>query len=84
MHIGPFKVHEKGLDIQPVLNVKNNYERLVLKQADSLGIGCQARARLNLTNVQSFCFAAELQKVKPIRNETADFIIPEKDGTDNQ
>jgi hypothetical protein len=82
--VGPFQIHDKGLDIQPVLNIKTNYERLVLKQAEALGIGPQARARLNLTNVQSFCFAEALQRAKPINDETAKIIIPQKDEDDNE
>ncbi len=82
--VGPFQIHDKGLDIQPVLNIKTNYERLVLKQADALGIGPQARARLNLTNVQSFCFAEALQKAKPINDQTAKIIINQEDESDNQ
>lgn len=82
--VGPFQIHDKGLDIQPVLNIKTNYERLVLKQAEALGIGPQARARLNLTNVQSFCFAEALQRAKPINDETAKIIIPQKDESDNE
>jgi hypothetical protein len=81
--VGPFRIHDKGFDIQPVLNVKTNYERLVLKQADALGIGPQARARLNLTNVQSFCFAEALQRAKPINDETAKIII-NQDEPDNE
>lgn len=82
--VGPFKIHDKGFDVQPVLNIKTNYERLVLKQAEALGIGPQARARLNLTNVQSFCFAEALQRAKPINDETAKIIIPKKDDNDNE
>lgn len=82
--VGPFQIHDKGLDIQPVLNIKTNYERLILKQAEALGIGPQARARLNLTNVQSFCFAEALQRAKPINDETAKIIIPQKDESDNE
>jgi len=82
--VGPFQIHDKGLDIQPVLNIKTNYERLVLKQAEALGIGPQARARLNLTNVQSFCFAEALQKARPISDATAKIIIPQKDEDDNE
>lgn len=82
--VGPFQISDKGLDIQPVLNVKANYERLVLRQADALGIGPQARARLNLTNVQSFCFAEALQEAKPISDKTANVILPNQDETDNQ
>lgn len=84
--VGPFHVKDKdrGLDIQPVLNIKTNYERLVLKQADALGIGPQARARLNLTNVQSFCFAEALQRAKPISDQTAKIIIDKEDETNNQ
>ena len=82
--VGPFQIHDKGLDIQPVLNIKTNYERLVLKQADALGIGPQARARLNLTTVQTFNFAEALQKAKPINNETARIIIDDYDSTDNE
>lgn len=81
--VGPFRIHDKGFDIQPVLNIKTNYERLVLKQADALGIGPQARARLNLTNVQSFCFAEALQKAKPINDKTAKIII-NQDESDNE
>lgn len=83
--VGPFQIKDKGLDIQPVLNVKTNYERLVLKQAEALGIGPQARARLNLTNVQSFCFAEALQRAKPINDQTAKIIIPQQeDESDNE
>jgi hypothetical protein len=82
--VGPFQIRDKGLDIQPVLNVKTNYERLVLKQADALGIGPQARARLNLTNVQSFCFAEALQRAKPINDQTAKIIINQEDESDNE
>ncbi len=82
-HVSPFKVSDSGLDIQPILAIKTSYERLVLKQADALGIGPQARARLNLTNVQSFCFAEALQKVRPINNLTAKIILPEKDEEDS-
>ncbi|MDD3607294.1 MAG: hypothetical protein PHQ20_00640 [Candidatus Moranbacteria bacterium] len=81
--VGPFQIQKKGLDIQPVLNIKTNYERLVLRQADALGIGPQARARLNLTTVQTFNFAEALQKAKPINNETAKVIISQQDETDN-
>ncbi|MFW5871712.1 MAG: hypothetical protein ACOCUT_01260 [bacterium] len=63
--VGPFQVGNDGVDVQPILKVKTSYERLVLKQADALGVGPQARARLNLTNVQSFCFAEALQKARP-------------------
>ena len=80
-NVGPFQANEQGLDIQPILAVKTNYERLVLKQADALGIGPQARARLNLTNVQSFCFADALQRARPINNQTAQIIV-EKDEED--
>jgi len=84
-NVGPFQANSQGLDVQPILATKTNYERLVLKQADALGIGPQARARLNLTNVQSFCFAEALQKARPINNETVQMIIPEEDEdtTDN-
>jgi len=85
-NVGPFQVKDSGLDVQPILAMKTSYERLVLKQADALGIGPQARARLNLTNVQSFCFAEALQKIKPINNQTAKIIIDdddEEDATDN-
>lgn len=84
-NVGPFQANDQGLDVQPILATKTNYERLVLKQADALGIGPQARARLNLTNVQSFCFAEALQKARPINNQTARVIIPEndEDSTDN-
>jgi len=82
--VGPFKVTEKGLTIQPVMDYRNGIERLVLRQADALGIGPLARARLNLTNVQSFCFAEALQRAKPIRNETAKLVIPEEDESDNE
>ncbi len=67
-NVGPFQVKDNGVDVQPILKVKTSYERLVLKQADAIGVGPQARARLNLTNVQSFCFAEALQKAKPINN----------------
>lgn len=84
--VGPFHVKDKdrGLDIQPVLNIKTNYERLVLKQAEALGIGPQARARLNLTTVQTFNFAEALQRAKPINNETAKIVIQREDETDNE
>lgn len=85
-NVGPFQIKESGLDVQPILAIKTSYERLVLKQADALGIGPQARARLNLTNVQSFCFAEALQKIRPINNQTAKIIIgndDEEDSTDN-
>lgn len=84
-NIGPFQAKESGLDVQPIMAMKINYERLVLKQADALGIGPQARARLNLTNVQSFCFAEALQRAKPINNQTARIIQNEDDenATDN-
>ena len=86
-HVSPFKVSDSGLDIQPILSMKTSYERLVLKQADALGIGPQARARLNLTNVQSFCFAEALQRARPITNQTAKIVLPEnddeEDSTDN-
>lgn len=82
--VGPFQIKDRGLDIQPVLNVKTNYERLVLKQAEALGIGPQARARLNLTTVTAFNFAAELQKVKPINNQSAKIIFEDdENSTDN-
>ncbi len=83
--VGPFKAKEEGLDIQPILAYKNSVERVVLKHADSLGVGPQARARLNLTTVTAFNFAAELQKVKPINNQTAKIIVEdeEEDSTDN-
>jgi len=76
-NIGPFQISKGGIDVQPILKTKTSYERLVLKQADALGIGPQARARLNLTNVQSFCFAEALQKAKPINDQTAKVIIEE-------
>jgi hypothetical protein len=82
-NIGPFRIHEKGFDIQPVLNIKTNYERLILKQAESLGIGAQARARLNLTTVQTYNFAQALQMAKPINNDTAKIIIDDYDSTNN-
>ena len=83
-NVGPFQANDQGLDVQPILATKTNYERLVLKQADALGIGPQARARLNLTNVQSFCFAEALQKARPINNQTAKIIIQDdEDTTDN-
>ncbi|MGW8185366.1 MAG: hypothetical protein ACWGHO_04635 [Candidatus Moraniibacteriota bacterium] len=78
-NVGPFQAKDSGLDIQPILATKTSYERLVLKQADALGIGPQARARLNLTNVQSFCFAEALQRAKPINNQTARIILNEDD-----
>lgn len=81
--VGPFQIKKEGLDVQPILSVKISYERLVLKEAEALGIGPQARARLNLTNVQSFCFAAELQKVNPINNQTARIIIENQDDEDS-
>lgn len=82
--VGPFQIHDKGLDIQPVLNIKTNYERLILKQAESLGIGPQARARLNLTTVQTFNFAEALQRAKPINNNTAKIILEDdENSTDN-
>jgi hypothetical protein len=80
-NVGPFQAGGQGLDVQPILATKTHYERLVLKQADALGIGPQARARLNLTNVQSFCFAEALQKARPINNQTAQ-IISENDEED--
>ncbi|MFZ2226483.1 MAG: hypothetical protein WA064_03435 [Candidatus Moraniibacteriota bacterium] len=82
-NVGPFQAGEQGLDVQPILATKTHYERLVLKQADALGIGPQARARLNLTNVQSFCFAEALQKARPINNQTAR-IISENDEEDDE
>lgn len=82
--IGPFQIRDKGLDIQPVLNIKTNYERLVLKQAEALGIGPQARARLNLTTVQTFNFAEALQRAKPINNQSAKVILEkDEDSADN-
>ena len=77
-NVGPFQIDKQGLDIQPILATKTQYERLVLKQADALGIGPQARARLNLTNVQSFCFAEALQKATPINNQTAKIILEDE------
>ncbi|MHB8136357.1 MAG: hypothetical protein ACYDH1_19280 [Anaerolineaceae bacterium] len=82
-NVGPFQAGEQGLDVQPIIAIKTSYERLVLKQADALGIGPQARARLSLTNVQSFCFAEALQRVKPINNITAKIVLPEKDEEDS-
>ncbi|MDP1815205.1 MAG: hypothetical protein Q8K92_12215 [Leadbetterella sp.] len=82
-HVSPFKVSDSGLDIQPILSMKTSYERLVLKQADALGIGPQARARLNLTNVQSFCFAEALQRAQPITNQTAKIVLPENDDEED-
>ncbi|HRZ34017.1 MAG TPA: hypothetical protein P5548_03925 [Candidatus Moranbacteria bacterium] len=84
-NVGPFQAKDDGLDIQPILAYKNNVERVVMKLAETLGITPQARARLNLTNVQSFCFAEALQKARPINNQTARVIIPEDDEntTDN-
>ena len=83
-NVGPFQVKDAGLDVQPILAMKTSYERLVLKQAEALGIGPQARARLNLTNVQSFCFAEALQRARPINNQTAKVIIQDdEDTTDN-
>lgn len=81
--VGPFQVKKDGLDVQPIMTVKIGYERLVLKEAEALGIGPQARARLNLTNVQSFCFASELQKAKPINESTARIIVDDKDDEDS-
>lgn len=83
-NVGPFQAKDDGLDIQPILAYKNNVERVVMKLADTLGITPQARARLNLTNVQSFCFAEALQKARPINNQTAKIIIQDdEDTTDN-
>jgi hypothetical protein len=82
-HVSPFKVSDAGLDIQPILSMKTSYERLVLKQADALGIGPQARARLNLTNVQSFCFADALQRARPITNQTAKIVLPDNDDEED-
>ncbi len=83
-NVGPFQVDKQGLDIQPILATKTQYERLTLKQADALGIGPQARARLNLTNVQSFCFAEALQKARPINNKTAKVIFEsDEENKDN-
>lgn len=81
--VGPFQIKKDGLDVQPIMSVKIGYERLVLKEAEALGIGPQARARLNLTNVQSFCFADALQKAKPINEQTAKIIIEEQDDEDS-
>ena len=78
-HVGPFQANADGLDVQPILKIKTHYERLALKQADASGIGPQARARLNLTNVQSFCFAEALQRTKPINNQTAEIIIQDEE-----
>ncbi|NTW15338.1 MAG: hypothetical protein HGA38_03135 [Candidatus Moranbacteria bacterium] len=63
-NVGPFRVGDDGLDMQPILSTKTKYERLVLKQAEALGIGPQARARLNLTSAQGFCLADALQRVR--------------------
>lgn len=83
-NVGPFQIDKQGLDIQPILATKTQYERLVLKQADALGVGPQARARLNLTNVQSFCFAEALQKAKPINDQTVKVILKdEEENRDN-
>ncbi|EKE22200.1 MAG: hypothetical protein ACD_7C00020G0008 [uncultured bacterium] len=83
-NIGPFQAKESGLDVQPIMAMKINYERIVLKQADALGIGPQARARLNLTNVQSFCFAEALQRASLTKNKMAEIIIQDdEDATDN-
>lgn len=84
-NVGPFQAKDSGLDVQPILAIKTNYERLVLKQADALGIGPQARARLNLTNVQSFCFAEALQRARPLRSETVPCAdtSEDEDTTDN-
>lgn len=82
--VGPFQAKDSGLDVQPILAIKTNYERTVLKLAESLGIGPQARARLNLTSVQGFCLAEALQKVKPINNQTAKLVTQnDEDSTDN-
>jgi hypothetical protein len=83
-HIGPFSVGKDGLKAQSILEYRANLERLILRFSDALGIGPQARARLNLNNVQSFCFAEALLKAKPISNETAKIIIPKKDDDDNE
>jgi hypothetical protein len=80
-NVGPFQVKDSGLDVQPILVMKTSYERLVLKQAGALGIGPQARARLNLANVQSFCFAEALQRARPINNQTAKVIIQDDEDT---
>ncbi|MFZ2882074.1 MAG: hypothetical protein WA019_03290, partial [Candidatus Moraniibacteriota bacterium] len=80
-NVGPFHIKDSGLDVQPILAMKTSYERLVLKQAEALGIGPQARARLNLTNVQSFCFAEALQRARPINNQTAKVIIQDDEDT---
>lgn len=81
--VSPFQVTKDGLSVQPIVAIKTNYERLVLKEAESLGIGPQARARLNLTNVQSFCFADALQKAKPINEQTARIIVENDDDEDS-
>ena len=82
-NVGPYQASDDGVDVQPILRTKTNYERLVLKQADALGIGPQARARLNLTTVTAFNFAAELQKVKPINNQTAKIIVEDEKNENN-
>jgi len=82
-HIGPFSVGKDGLKAQSILEYRTSLERTLLKYSDALGINPQARARLNLTNVQSFCFAEALSKVKPINDETAKIIIPQEDESDN-
>jgi phage terminase small subunit len=83
-NVGPFQISKEGIDVQPILKIKTSYERLVLKQADALGIGPQARARLNLTTVTAFNFAEALQKAKPITNQTAKIIADEnREQSDN-
>lgn len=83
-NVGPFQANDSGLDVQPILSIKTSYERLVLKQAEALGVGPQARARLNLTSVQGFCFAEALQRVKPINNRTTGLMTQsDEDSTDD-
>jgi hypothetical protein len=80
--VGPFQAGDDGLRVQPILEYKASLERLVLKYADALGIGPQARARLQLTNIQTFNFAEALQKAKPASTE-ADIIIQDNEA-DNE
>ncbi len=82
--VGPFQATDSGLDVQPVLAAKANHERLALKYAQELGIGPQARASLNLTNVQGYCFAEALQQVKPKHNPTVELLKQDdEDSTDD-
>lgn len=76
--VGPFRIEDGDLKVQAIMDYKNDVERVVLRYADSLGIGPQARARLQLTSIQTFNFAEALQKAKPIAGIT----IP-KDENDN-